>query len=160
MAKTPQKKGNFIVLNAAGKVQFAALAELTNDTPSMGWRDVTAITVHNDSSGVPRTWTKNFQCLELTVKVTPGVGSALADKAAVLAAVASIRKGMAWVSSSYDLPELNCAAGDKAVIEEVSGNQNEGQIASFDLTIRKYLEFNVDGTTTAIDFTGAWASIN
>lgn len=159
MAKTPQRKGNAIIFNAASSVTFAALAAIVNATPSLAWRDVTDVQIHNDSTGVPRTWTKNFGCKEITIQLTPGVGAALADKAAVIAAVTALEKGTAVVIASADLPEVNCAAGDKAVIWDVGGRSGENQLGSFDVTIRKWVEFNTDGTTTALDFTGAWAAL-
>jgi hypothetical protein len=150
-----QKKGNFVIKNASGTAKLAGLATLTNDTPNARWKDITDIAEHKDSAGIPRTLTRDYKCYELTYRITPGVGSGLASKAATVAAVTGVQKGDQFISTNFDLPELNVADADKAIIFDIGGDQAEGQLGGIDVTVRKY----TDLAGTVIDFTSAWASI-
>jgi hypothetical protein len=153
-----QKKGNFIIKGAAGTVKLGGLVVLTNSAPQARWRDVTDVMLHTDSAGVLATLTRDFIALECTYRIIPGKGDApatIASKAAAAAAVTGIRKGDQFISTGFDLPELNCADATKAIIMDIGGDQAEGAEGGVDVTVRKF-------TTTAgtvIDLTGAWANL-
>ncbi len=149
------KKGNFVIKHSAGTQQLAGKATLTNSAPSAGWKDVTNVMEHNDALGVPRTLTKDYNCFEITYRITPGVGELLASTAAAALAISGIVRGDSFIATNFVQTDLNCAAGDKAIVWEIGGNSAEGALGGVDVTVRKY----TDTAGAAIDFTANWAAL-
>jgi hypothetical protein len=149
------KKGFFIIKNSEGSVTLQGLAALVNDAMNAGFSDTTEITEHRDAGNVTRTLTKDFNTFQMTVRLTPGVGSAFADQAAVKAAIATIRKGDTFVTSGFEDADLNWASGDKAIVWEIGKTLSVGESMSVDVTARKF----TDTAAAAIDFTAAWATL-
>jgi hypothetical protein len=150
-----QKKGAFLIKNSEGTVAINGLTTLTNDVIQLGWRDITEIFMHNDAGNVPRALTKDYNAFELTGTIQPGIGSALADQAAVKAAVASLRRGMQVILGAFEDSDFVVPDADKAILWEVGKDLSQGGIFAVSITLRKF-------TTTAgvvIDFTGAWADL-
>ncbi len=148
-------KGNFVIKHSAGTTKLAGLAVLTNSAASAGWRDVTEVMEHKDALGVPRSLTKDYNCFELTYRIVPGIGELLASTAAAATAISAVKRGDAFISTLFTQSDLNCAAGDKAIVWEIGGQSAEGQLAGVDVTVRKW----TDTAGAAIDFTAAWATL-
>lgn len=151
-----QKKGAFVIRNSEGVVTLAGIAtSLTNDAMSAGYSDATEIFEHKDAGGVLRTLTKDFNDYRITLRLTPGVGGAHADQAAVKATIAAIARGDSIVTSGFEDDQFNWDSSAKGIIWEVGKTLTMGDLMSVDITARKMT------TTggTAIDFTGAWASL-
>jgi hypothetical protein len=151
-----QKKGAFVIKNAEGVVTLAGIAtSLTNDVRRITHSDATEINEHRDAGNVPRTFTKDFNCFEMSLELIPGIGGAHADEAAVKALFASVEKFDTIVTSGFEDPDFNWDAAAKAIIFSIDKTLAQGELMSINITARKY-------TTTGgvvIDFTAAWASI-
>lgn len=152
-----QKKGNFIIKHSEGSVTLGSATTMVNDTMSAGWNDATEIQTYRDASGVRRTITKDENVMRMNLRLTPGIGSALTDQAAVKACVASIRKGDAIVTTGFEDADLNWASGDKATIVDIGKTLQSGDIFSVDVVCEKVT--TAEAVPVVIDFTGAWAAL-
>lgn len=150
-----QKRGYFVIKNSAGTVTMQGLATLTNDVMSVNHNDATAVMEHRDADNIPRTFTRDFLDFRMTLRLTPGIGSNLANQAAVAAAIASLRKMDTIVTASFEDSDFNWASGDKGFIEEVGKVLQQGDLMSVDVTARKL------ATTAgvALDFSAAWTDL-
>ena len=149
------KKGAFVIKNSEGTVALNGLATLTNDVMNAGWRDVTEIMQHKDAGNVLRTMTKDMNVFQCQLTLTPGIGSALANQAAVAAAIASLRKGMQIITGAFEDADFIIADASKAIITDIGKTLSQGNLMSVDVTV----EYYTDTAGTVIDFTGAWASL-
>lgn len=149
------KKGFFVIKNSEGSVTLNGLAALVNNAMSANFTDATEISQHRDAGNVIRTLTKDMNVFRMTLQLTPGIGAALADQAAVKAAIASLRKGMQIITADFEDADLNWATGDKAILVEIGKTLSQGELMSVDVTCEKY----TDTADAVIDFTGAWASL-
>lgn len=155
------KKGNFIIRNAAGTVKLAGLATLTNDQTSAAFSDDTEVAEHRDALNVPRTFTSDFRQYTMRLTLIPGVGSGLADKATVLAAIAGLRKMDAFESASFEDGDLNWASTKYAFIQEVGKTLSQGNDMSVDVTVKRIVSIAESGgtvTETPINY-GSWTQI-
>lgn len=149
------KKGNFVIKHSKGTAKLAGLATLTDDTMSQSQSDISPIAEHNDASGVLRTVVRDMIIDEMTCRITPGIGSGLADKAATAAAIAAVRKFDQFISSGFDFADLNWPDADKAIVYAITRTQAEGALGEATVTVRRYKT----NAGVVIDFTGAWATI-
>ncbi len=149
------KKGAFVIKNSEGTVALNGLATLTNDAVNAGWSDVTEVMQHRDAGNVLRTLTKDMNTFEVRLTLTPGVGSALSDQAAVKAAIAALRKGMQVITGAFEDADFIVASGDKAIITDIGKTLSQGNLMSVDVTVQKY----TDTADAVIDFTAAWAAL-
>ena len=151
-----QKKGNFIIRNAAGSVVLAGLAALVNNTGSADFNDATQINDEKDALGVTRTLTKDQEEHTLDLDLTPGIGADLGSKAAVLAAIAGLRKGMSITTSGFDDGDFNWSSNSYGILMSVGKAAKSGASLTVKVQARRILDL---ATSTYIDFTGAWATI-
>ena len=151
----PQYKGYAVIKNAEGTLQFNGLATLTNDTNSITWEDATEIFQHRDAGNVLRTLTKDMNVFRLQVGFTPGVGSNLANQTAVKNAVAGIRKGMQFISGSFEDTDFIVPDADKAIVVDIRKRLAGGELMGIDVTLEKY----TDTAGVVLNFPGAWADL-
>lgn len=148
-------KGQFFVKHSEGTTKLAGNATLTNDTPSISVRDDSPIEMHKDASGVFRSVTRDQIIDSMSLRLVPGRGSALANQAAVIAAVASVRKFDQLITALFKFDILNWPDSDKAVLTDIQTAQGEGADGELNVSAARY-KTNAGVT---IDFTGNWAAI-
>lgn len=149
-----EKKGNFIIRNAAGTVVLAGSATFLNSNNSAGFTDLTALEVHKDSAGTPRVITRDYLEYQLDLDLTPGVGGTFASKAALQTAFAAVEKGSTITTSGFDLADLNWDSSKKGIVFDSSVSASNGQNATLKVQARRMA--TLDGTP--IDFTGVWTT--
>lgn len=162
MAESSIARGNFVIKNSKGDVTLAGLATLSSDVMSAAFSDDTELNEHRDAGNVPRTITEDFRQYSVRLRLTPGIGSALASVAAVKAAIASLKKMDSIVLANFADAQLNWDANAKGHLAEVGKTLEQGSLLSLEVTARRFVALEVAGgnvTETPINFSGNWEAV-
>lgn len=155
------KKGKFVIKNAQGLVTLAGDAtSIFNDSNNSASVSLSSPTqVHMDSAGTPATVTRDYIERTFEFDLTPGVGGTTAG--AGFASLAALQTAFVipdefsqFISSGFDLTDLNLADAAKAVVITASETVTAEGLAGLRVTVKTYKK--ADGTV--VDFTAAWAA--
>lgn len=155
------KKGQFIIRNAQGVVTLAGDAtSIFSDSNNSASASLSSpVQVHMSSAGTPASVTRDYIERSFEFELTPGVGgttsgTAFASLAALQTAFVLPDEFSQFISSGFDLADLNLADAAKAVVLTASATVTAEGNAGLRVSVKTYK--NAAGTV--VDFTGAWAA--
>ena len=156
------KKGNFIIRNAQGLVTLAGDAtSIFNDSANSASASLSSpVQTHMDSAGNPATVTRDYVERTYEFELTPGVGgttggSGFSSLAALQTAFVLPDEFSQFISSGFDVTDLNLADAAKAVVTAASATVTAEGNAGLRVTVKTFKKAD---NSTVINFTAAWAA--
>lgn len=158
------KKGQFIIRNAQGIVTLAGDAtSIFNDSNNSASVSLSTPTqMHMDSSGTPAAVTRDYVERTYEFELTPGIGGTGGGSPAAFANLAALQTAFVlpddysqFISSGFDVTDLNLADAAKAVVTAASATVTAEGNAGLRVTVKTFKK--ADGTTV-VNFTGSWTA--